>query len=104
MMKKRNISRHVPQRTCVVCRQVKPKRELTRLVRVSSGSVEIDMSGRTPGRGAYLCRDPRCWDSGLRDRRLEYNLRTGITHENWKRLMTQSRNLWEELQTDGKSE
>lgn len=103
-MKKKNISRHVPQRTCVVCRQVRPKRELTRLVRISSGSVEIDMSGKIPGRGAYLCRDPRCWESGLGGRGLEYNLRTVITQENWKRLMEQSRNFWEELQADGKSE
>jgi len=46
-----NIKKHVPQRTCVACRQVKAKRELVRLVCVSDGSVEVDTSSKKTGRG-----------------------------------------------------
>ena len=58
--------RHVPTRTCVACRQSNAKRELVRIVRVSDGSVTIDLSGKRSGRGAYLCSTRQCWDAGLK--------------------------------------
>ena len=54
--------KHVPQRTCVVCRQVKPKRELIRVVRTPEGRVVVDETGKASGRGAYLCRKRVCWE------------------------------------------
>lgn len=77
-------AKHVPQRTCLACRKVKPKRELVRLVRVTDGSIEIDPGGKKSGRGAYLCGLPECWDIGLKSGRLEHALKTmltGINHE-----------------------
>ncbi len=53
--------RHIPERTCVVCRRKFPKPELTRLVRTESGLV-LDLGGKQNGRGAYLCADDACWD------------------------------------------
>ena len=57
--------RHVPQRTCVACRQGSAKRELVRVVRATDGSVRIDPTGKLSGRGAYLCQTPTCWQSAL---------------------------------------
>jgi len=51
---------HQPQRTCAVCREVHPKRSMTRLVRRADGSVAADASGRAPGRGTYLCDQAAC--------------------------------------------
>jgi predicted RNA-binding protein YlxR (DUF448 family) len=51
---------HVPMRTCASCRQVRPKRSMTRVVRRSDGTVAVDLSGRAPGRGTYICDDPAC--------------------------------------------
>jgi len=51
---------HQPQRTCAVCREVHPKRSMTRLVRRADGSVAADPSGKAPGRGTYLCDQPTC--------------------------------------------
>ena len=82
-----SISKHIPQRTCVACRSVKTKRELTRLVRMSNGSVEIDPSGKKAGRGAYLCQSPECWEAGLKGGRLEHNLRTTLTQESRQQLI-----------------
>ena len=50
-----------PQRTCTVCRSKKDKRELTRLVQTKSG-LQVDLSGKMNGRGAYLCENPDCWE------------------------------------------
>ena len=57
--------RHVPQRTCVACRQGSAKRELVRIVRATTGDVRIDPTGKLSGRGAYLCHTPACWQNAL---------------------------------------
>lgn len=49
--------RPVPQRTCIGCRQVRPKRELVRLVVGTDGQVVVDPTGKRSGRGAYICHD-----------------------------------------------
>ena len=79
--------RHVPERTCVACHEVKPKRELVRLVYSPEGVVEVDASGRKPGRGAYLCQSPECWHKGVNKGKLEHALRGKINAENRARLM-----------------
>jgi uncharacterized protein len=53
---------HVPLRTCAVCRQVHPKREMTRVVRRTDGSIALDPTGKAAGRGTYVCDDPACRD------------------------------------------
>jgi predicted RNA-binding protein YlxR (DUF448 family) len=58
--------KHVPQRTCIACREAKPKRELVRLVRTPEGVLIIDETGKRNGRGAYLCHQRACWESALK--------------------------------------
>jgi uncharacterized protein len=67
--------RHVPQRTCVACRQGAAKRELVRVVRTAVGAVQIDPTGKVAGRGAYVHQDPACWDQALRRRTLTHALK-----------------------------
>ena len=57
--------KHVPQRTCVGCRQVLPKRQLTRVVRTPEGVV-IDPNGKLPGRGAYVHDQKSGWVKALK--------------------------------------
>lgn len=73
--------RHVPQRTCVACRRVRPKRELVRVVRALDGHVRVDPSGRAAGRGAYLCRSAACWELALKRKNLEHALMTSLAPE-----------------------
>jgi predicted RNA-binding protein YlxR (DUF448 family) len=77
---------HVPQRTCIGCRRVRPKQELLRLVRDEGGGVNADPSRGARGRGAYLCPEPGCWRRGLSKNRLDRALRTKITEDNRERL------------------
>jgi len=81
------VLKHVPERTCIACHEVKPKRELVRLVYSPEGVVEVDASGRKPGRGAYLCQSPECWHKGVNKGKLEHALRGKINAENRARLM-----------------
>ncbi len=57
--------KHVPQRTCVGCRMVLPKRAMTRIVRTPQG-VRVDPTGKMAGRGAYLHDRKSCWQAGLK--------------------------------------
>jgi predicted RNA-binding protein YlxR (DUF448 family) len=93
MMKMKSISHHIPERSCVACREVRPKRELIRLARTVDNRVEIDHSGRRNGRGAYLCRREECWQAGLRSNRLEHALKTALTSQNREQLIRQGREL-----------
>jgi len=78
--------RHIPQRTCIGCRETKPKRELIRIVRTQSGAVEIDPTGKRSGRGTYLCNAKSCWQAGLKKERLDRALRTNVTAEDRTKL------------------
>jgi predicted RNA-binding protein YlxR (DUF448 family) len=80
--------KHVPLRTCVACRQVRPKRELLRIVRTPQGHVELDGTGKKTGRGAYLCANRACWELALRKRRLEHELETDIAAADLANLET----------------
>ncbi len=51
---------HEPLRTCAVCRDVHPKRSMSRLVRRSDDSVVVDPTGKAPGRGTYVCNQAAC--------------------------------------------
>lgn len=76
--------RHVPQRTCVGCREIKEKRGLTRVVRGPEG-VAIDPSGKAAGRGAYVHDQRSCWDRALKGS-LSKALRTGLTDKELEQL------------------
>jgi uncharacterized protein len=58
--------KHIPQRTCVGCREVHTKRQLVRVVRTPAGRVEIDPTGKRNGRGAYVHDSRACWEPALR--------------------------------------
>jgi hypothetical protein len=92
----RSKSKHLPQRTCIACRQIKEKKALIRLVRAENGVAEIDISGKKPGRGAYLCPNKVCWELVLKKNRLEYALRTKLGDDNRQILIEYIHNLLEE--------
>lgn len=72
--------RHVPQRTCIACRQVLPKRSLLRLVKTDEG-LQLDKSGKIAGRGAYLHDTKACWEIALQRGVLAKSLKTELTNQ-----------------------
>ena len=64
-------TRKVPMRMCVGCREMKPKKELIRVVHSPEGEVSVDLTGRKPGRGAYLCPREECLAKALKQKQLE---------------------------------
>ena len=92
----RSESEYLPQRTCIACRQIKEKKALIRLVSTETGVAEIDVFGKKPGRGAYLCPKKPCWELALRKNRLDYALRIKLHDDNRQTLLEYSHNLLEE--------
>ena len=88
-------SKRPPQRSCIACRQVKEKKDLIRLVSTENGIAEIDVFGKKPGRGAYLCPKRTCWELALRKNRLDYALRTSLRDDNRQTLREYIHNLEE---------
>ena len=86
-------NKHIPQRTCIACRQKRDKQALIRLVRTANGAVELDLSGKKPGRGVYLCTQKECWEEGFKRNRLERALRTKISTENRQALLNYGNSL-----------
>jgi uncharacterized protein len=77
--------KHIPQRTCVGCRDVLPKRQLIRIVRTAEG-VRVDATGKLSGRGAYLHNQRSCWEIGLKGT-LAHALKAEITESDRKVLL-----------------
>jgi predicted RNA-binding protein YlxR (DUF448 family) len=73
--------RHVPQRTCIACKQVRPKRELIRIVRTPDGHILLDPTGKKSGRGAYLCAKRSCWEPAVRKGKLEHEFEMTLLPE-----------------------
>ena len=73
--------KHVPMRTCVVCRESDAKRAYVRIVRTPEGTVEIDRTGKRNGRGAYLCARFSCWDRAAAGTALDRALRVDVPDE-----------------------
>jgi predicted RNA-binding protein YlxR (DUF448 family) len=86
------LAKKIPMRMCVSCREMRPKKELTRVVRTPDGEVLIDPTGRANGRGAYLCLKTACLDKAVKSRALERALEVGISKETYEALRKDCQN------------
>ena len=68
-----------------------------RLVRTREGNIEIDVSGKKEGRGAYVCPDPECWKKALTGKQLEHTLRCNLTGNNREQVLKNGKNLLKEI-------
>ncbi len=76
----------IPQRMCVGCRQMMPKKDLIRIVKSPEGVISIDDKGKAPGRGAYLCHSAECLDKAYKAKLLDKNLDITVTAEVFESL------------------
>ena len=63
--------RKTPMRMCLGCNEMKPKKELIRVVKSPEGEISLDLTGRKSGRGAYICRSLDCFGKARKARRFE---------------------------------
>ena len=71
----------IPLRMCTGCGEMKPKKELVRVVRSKEGEISLDLTRRKAGRGAYVCRSLDCLKKARKTRRIERSLDCQIPDE-----------------------
>lgn len=79
----------IPMRMCLGCQEMKPKKELIRIVRNKENEISVDFTGKKPGRGAYICKSTACFDRARKGRRLEKTFETSISEEIYETLKQQ---------------
>lgn len=65
------MQKKIPMRQCLGCREMKPKKELIRVVHSPEGEISLDFRGKAPGRGAYICPNAQCLKKAVKARALE---------------------------------
>ena len=83
------MERKIPQRQCLGCREMMPKRELLRVVRSPEGAVTLDSKGKAPGRGAYVCPKAECLKRAIKSKALSRALEAEIPQEIYDSLQQQ---------------
>lgn len=81
------IQRKIPMRMCVGCHEMKPKRELIRVVKSKDDQISIDRVGKAPGRGAYVCPSGECLKKARRSKALERALEASIGDQVYDQLI-----------------
>ena len=79
----------IPMRMCVGCREMKPKKELLRVVKPQEGDAHIDRTGKAQGRGAYVCQNVECLKKAQKTRALDRALDTKIEESVFAQLEQQ---------------
>ena len=79
-------TKKIPLRMCTGCMEMKPKKELIRVVRSKEGEVSVDLTGKKSGRGAYVCKSKDCLEKAFKTKRLSRNLEVQISEEIYDRL------------------
>lgn len=90
----------IPLRKCTGCTEMKPKRELIRVVKspetkdadgnvLSGGEISLDLTGKKPGRGAYVCKNTQCFEKARKARRFERSLSCKIPDEVYEQMKTE---------------
>jgi len=83
------VQKKIPMRQCLGCREMKPKRELIRVVRSPEGGVSLDFRGKAPGRGAYICPKAECLKKAMKARALERAFSAQIPDEVYEKLQAE---------------
>ena len=76
----------MPQRTCMGCNVKKDKNEFIRIVKNKNGEINIDKTGKMPGRGAYLCDNIECLEKAIKTKRIDKVFETQIEQDIYEKL------------------
>ncbi len=76
----------IPMRQCLGCNEHKPKRELLRVLKTPDGEILLDFTGRSSGRGAYICKSVKCLRKARKSGRIDKNLGASVPDAVYDRM------------------
>lgn len=71
---------------CIGCGEMKPKKELIRIVKNKEGEISLDFTGKKPGRGAYICNSEECLVKAIKNKKIERSFSQKIDDEIYEKL------------------
>ena len=74
-------TKKIPMRMCLGCGEMKPKRELIRVVKSKEGDISLDLTGKKSGRGAYICKSVECFEKARKARKFERSFSCMISED-----------------------
>ena len=74
-------TKKIPMRMCLGCGEMKPKRELIRVVKSKEGDISLDLTGKKSGRGAYICKSVECFETARKARKFERSFSCMISED-----------------------
>ena len=86
-------TKKIPMRMCTGCREMKPKKELIRVVKTTEGDIKLDATGKLNGRGAYICKEKACLSKAKKINALARAFETNVPDEIYAKLETELDNI-----------
>ena len=77
----------IPMRMCTGCHEMKPKKELIRVVKTPEGEIKVDFTGKLNGRGAYICKNTECFEKAQKQKALSRAFECPVTDEIYEQLI-----------------
>ena len=74
-------TKKIPMRMCLGCGEMKPKRELIRVVKSKEGDISLELTGKKSGRGAYICKSVECFEKARKARKFERSFSCMISED-----------------------
>ena len=90
------MNKKVPLRLCVGCKEMKPKKEMMRVIKNEEGEIFLDTTGKKNGRGAYICKKAECLEMAFSNHGLERSLKMSIPKETMENLSKEMKMLVEQ--------
>lgn len=86
-------AKKIPMRMCTGCREMKPKKELIRIVKTPTGEIKLDLTGRLNGRGAYICSSMECFAKARKSGVLSKAFSAAVSEEIYDQIETGLKNI-----------
>ena len=80
------VDKKIPLRMCVVCKEMKPKKELARIIKTQDDEYIVDTTGKMNGRGAYICKSIECMDKCIKTKALSKSFKENISMDTYTKL------------------
>ena len=81
-----NILKNIPQRTCIGCNIKKDKNDFIRIVKDNQNNISIDRTGKSNGRGAYICDNIDCLEKAIKNKKIEKSFKMQIEESVYENL------------------
>lgn len=87
------MAKKIPLRQCVGCQQMIAKKDLIRIIKTPEDNIELDVTGKKNGRGAYVCRSLECLNKAIKNKSIERSLKVNVPDDVYESLKKELENL-----------